>query len=149
MNMSIAEAAVRLLKYRAYSQYELRQKLLKQNYDDPAVDQAIEYLTERGYLNDAALCDMLLAKYAEINKYSLKESFVRLRRRGLPAALIKAKLADWDEEFEYHAALKFTLKHLNGNESHELGKVVRRLYAKGFKSEAVSKVLAHLMDMAP
>lgn len=149
MNMSIAEAAVRLLKYRAYSQYELRQKLLKQNYDDLAVDQAIEYLTERGYLNDAALCDMLLTKYAEISKYSSKESFVRLRRRGLPAALIKAKLSDWDEEFEYHAALKFALKHLNGNESRELSKVVRRLYAKGFKSETVSKVLARLRDMAP
>ncbi|SMC64597.1 regulatory protein RecX [Sporomusa malonica] len=149
MNMIIAEAAVRLLKFRAYSQYELKQKLLKQNYDELAVNQAIEYVTERGYLNDAALCNMLLAKYAEINKYSSKESFIRLRRRGLPAALIKAKLADWDEEFEYHAALKLALKHFSGDESQDMGKVVRRLYAKGFRSATVSKVLERLRDMAP
>ncbi|MDF2570703.1 MAG: recX [Sporomusa sp.] len=149
MNMNIAEAAVRFLKFRAYSQYELRQKLLNQNYDELSINEAIEYVTKRGYLDDAALCDMLLAKYAELNKYSLKEAFIRLRNRGLPAALINLKLADWDEEFEYHAALKLALKHYSGDESQDMHKVIRRLSTKGFKGSTVSKVLAHLRDMSP
>ncbi|HWR43084.1 regulatory protein RecX [Sporomusa sp.] len=147
--MDIAEVAIRLLKFRSHSQYELRQKLLKQGYDELAVNKAIEYVTERGYLNDAALCDMLLAKYAELNKYSLKESFLRLRRRGLPASLINAKLADWDENLEYQAALKLVTKHLRGDECQDMSKVIRRMSAKGFKAATVSKVLEHLRDMSP
>ena len=148
MNRKIADAAVALLKSRTYSQYELEQKLVQQGYDEVAVNTAIQYVTERGYLNDAALCDRLVEKYAEMNKYSLKESYIRLRRRGLPPALINEKLMNWDEEFEYQAALNLAKKYL-GSHDDNIPKLVRRLSAKGFKAGTVSKVLKHLKDMSP
>lgn len=149
MNRNIAEAAVKLLKIRTYSQQELEQKLLRQGYDEAAVGEAVEYVTKRGYLNDTALCDMLVERYAESNKYSLKETYLRLKRRGLPTALIKEKLADWDSDLEYQAAIKTAMKCLNSKEQQDLHKVIRRLSAKGFKAATVSKVLEHLRDMAP
>ncbi len=149
MNINISEAAVKLLKVRTYSQYELKQKLLKQGYDEDAVNQAVEYVTERGYLNDAALCDMLLAKYAEMNKYSFKESYIRLRRRGLPAALVSEKLRNWNEELEYQAAINLVKKYFDSHDNQNTPKIVRRLSAKGFKAGTVSKVLEHLRDMSP
>jgi SOS response regulatory protein OraA/RecX len=147
--MNIIEVAIRLLKFRSHSQDELEQKLLKHGYDELAVNQAIEYLTERGYLNDAALCDILIAKHAEMSKYSLQETFLRLRRKGLSADLIKTKLAEWDEEFEYQAALKLAAKYLRVNECEDVTKVIRRMSAKGYKATTVRKVLERLIDMAP
>lgn len=148
MNKKIADTAVALLKNRTYSQYELEQKLAQQGYDQDAVHAAIQYVTERGYLNDAVLCDRLLEKYAEMNKYSVKESYMRLRRRGLPAALINERLMSRDEEFEYQAALNLAQKYLACHEA-AMPKLVRRLAAKGFSPGTVSKVLKHLRDMSP
>jgi len=149
MNRNVSEAAVRLLKIRTYSQQELEQKLLKQGFDEVAVSEAIEYVTKRGYLNDAALCDMLVERYTESNKYSLKETYLRLRRRGLPTTMINEKLTDWDSNLEYQAAIKIAMKILHSKENPDLHKIIRRLSAKGFKAATVSKVLAHLKDMAP
>ena len=149
MNRNVSEAAVRLLKIRTYSQQELEQKLLKQGFDEVAVSEAIEYVTKRGYLNDAALCDMLVERYTESNKYSFKETYLRLRRRGLPTTMINEKLTDWDSNLEYQAAIKIAMKILHSKENPDLHKIIRRLSAKGFKAATVSKVLAHLKDMAP
>ena len=149
MNRNVSEAAVKLLNIRNYSQQELEQKLLKQGYDAEAVDEAVEYVTKRGYLNDAALCDMLIERLAESNKYSLKETCLRLRRRGLPIDLINEKLRDWDSNLEYQAAIKMAMKFSHNNENQDVHKLIRRLSAKGFKASTVSKVLEHLRDMAP
>lgn len=149
MNKDVHEAALKLLNFRSYSQYELQQKLLKQGYDAQAVQQAVEYVMERGYLNDAALCDMLLSQYAEINRYSLRETYARLRRRGLAAALITDRLATRDNIHEYQAALKLAQKYWRADDSQITGKIMRRLAAKGFKATTVNKVLEYLRDMLP
>ncbi|WP_425060933.1 Regulatory protein RecX [Sporomusa carbonis] len=150
MNINVTDAAVKLLKFRAYSQYELKNKLLKEGYEEMVVNQALKYVTERGYLDDAALCDMLLAKYAEINKYSLREVFVKLQRRGLPAALINEKLAGWNGEFvEYQAALRLVAKRFPDGQREDRRKVARYLSSKGFKAGTVGKVLEHLRNMSP
>ncbi len=149
MNTSISEAAIKLLRYRPYSKYELEQKLLNQGYGQAAVNQAIEYVVERGYLNDTALCDMLLTKYAEVSKYSLKEVYIKLRRRGLSSALIKERLADWDEMLEYQAAMNLAAKVLARDSSRDMRKIIRHLSGKGFKATTVTKVLERLRDMSP
>ncbi|QDR80585.1 regulatory protein RecX [Sporomusa termitida] len=147
--MNIVEAAVRILRVRAHSRYELEQKLLNQGYDELAVNQAVQYVTERGYLNDAALCDVLLDQYAQMNKYSLRETCLKLRRRGLPADLITAKLAERDGEFEYQAAFRLAARYFCAENGADMNKLIRRLAAKGFKTGTVRKVLERLRDMAP
>lgn len=143
------KAAAKLLTIRTYSQHELEQKLFKQGYDAAAVGEAVAYLTKRGYLNDAALCDMLVERYAEDNKYSLREIYMRLKHRGLAGSLIAEKLAVWDSELEYQAAKKLAVKLLDKNGGVDRQKVVRRLATKGFKAATVSKVLDYLTDIAP
>lgn len=147
--MNIVDAAVNMLRFRSHSQYELEQKLLNQGYDELAVNQAIQYVAERGYLNDAALCDALVERYAALNKYSLRETSLRLRRRGLPADLIAAKLTDLDGEFEFQAAFRLAARHFCAENSEDRNKLIRRLAAKGFKAGTVRKVLERLRDMAP
>jgi SOS response regulatory protein OraA/RecX len=92
---------------------------------------------------------MLLERYAESSKYSLRETYIRLRRRGLPPALINERLSNWDINFEYQAALKIAQKYFNSKRQEDLHKIIRRLSAKGFKAPTVSKVLAALRDMSP
>jgi len=149
MNERVVEAAVKILRIRNCSRHELVQKLLKQGYDEVEADKAVEYVTKRGYLNDAALCDMLLERYADSRKYSLKEIYFRLKNRGISTLLITEKLQNWDVELEYQAAIKIANKCLNSKDKQDLHKIIRRLSGKGFKAATVSKVLAHLQDMSP
>lgn len=150
MNEYITATAVKFLRIRNYSRHELMQKLLNKGYEEAAVAEAVEYVTKRGYLNDAALCDMLLEKYADSGKYSLKEIYFRLKSRGLTTSLITEKLEDWDANLEYQAAIKIAKKCLNSKDKQDLHKkIISRLSRKGFKAVTVSKVLADLQDMSP
>lgn len=149
MDKDAVAAAVRLLKFRSYSQQELWQKLIKQGYAEEPVQQAIDYVTERGYLNDAALCDMLVTRYTDSKKYSAKEIYIRLRRRGLPAALVNDRLTDQDAEAEYQAALQTAMKVLNSKGTQDTPKIIRRLASKGYKAATIRKVLDRLRDMVP
>lgn len=148
MNMDAVKAAIKILKFRTYSQQELEQKLLKQGYEEATVKDTVEYATKRGYLNDTALCDMLLEQYSDNNKYSLKEIYLRLKRRGLPSNLINEKLSSWDADHEYHAALKLVTKSFDNNDFQDRHKIVRRLANKGYKAATVRKVLEYLRDMS-
>lgn len=149
MNEHIVEAAVKFLKVRNYTRHELVRKLLNQGYEEAAVEKAVEYVAKRGYLNDAALCDMLLERYAASGKYSAQEIYYRLKNRGLATSLINEKLENWDVDLEFQAAVKIVRKCLNNKDQQDLHKIVRRLARKGFKAVTVSKVLAHLQDMSP
>ncbi|MBP2663180.1 MAG: recA 2 [Firmicutes bacterium] len=139
----------RALKFYASIRLDVRKAETLKQGNDVVGSRAVEYVTKRGYLNDAALCDMLIERLAESNKYSLKETCLRLRRRGLPIDLINEKLRDWDSNLEYQAAIKMAMKFSHNNENQDVHKLIRRLSAKGFKASTVSKVLEHLRDMAP
>ncbi|WP_218130610.1 regulatory protein RecX [Sporomusa acidovorans] len=147
--MDAVKAAIKILRFRTYSRQELEQKLLKQGYDEATVKDTLEYATKRGYLNDTALCNMLLAQYSENNKYSLKEIYLRLKRRGLPSNLINEKLSNWDADHEYHAALKLAVRYFDNNGLRDRHKIVRRLSNKGYNAATVRKVLEYLRDMSP
>ncbi|MBP2635892.1 MAG: recX [Firmicutes bacterium] len=149
MNEQIVEGAIKLLKIRNYSRHELVRKLLTQGYEEAAVREAVEYVAKRGYLNDAALCDMLLERYADNGKYSVQEIYFRLKNRGLSTSLINEKLENWDVDLEYQAAVKIVKKCLDSKDKQDLHKIVRRLSRKGFKAVTVSKVLAQLQDLSP
>ena len=51
------EIAVRSLSIRAYSQQEMYDKLKRSDCPEEVLTQVLQYLNERGYLNDAACCD--------------------------------------------------------------------------------------------
>lgn len=51
-NKSATEKAMELLLFKARTEYELRSKLQEREYSDEEIDEAIEYVSSFGYLND-------------------------------------------------------------------------------------------------
>ena len=82
MSVSATDRALRLLSYRAHSREELRRKLLQKGEDPEAVDTALDWCEERGFLNDEEYAAALVRKYAG-KGYEPWRIRAELRKRGI------------------------------------------------------------------
>lgn len=141
---SIKQAALRLLNRRGYSEKELRQKLQTQGFDDDSIYIVITFLQERGYLDDAALCAMLIDKLTASRKYSLNAIIMKLKQRGIPDSIISDHIKDCEKSFEFEAAFKIVSKRYASYNKSEQIKVSRYLMYKGFSGNTIMKVIEKL-----
>ncbi|BBB93107.1 MAG TPA: regulatory protein RecX [Methylomusa anaerophila] len=145
--------AVRWLAGKSYSVQELCHRLKKGGYTQEDIDKIVNHLSKRGYLNDAALCDLLLNKYYVNGNYSLRGAVARVKQRGIPDIYITAAvkrfdmdIADIDIEYiEYKHALRLVEKKLK--HASDLSKVCRYLAAKGFTRATIVRVLTELQKI--
>ncbi|SDF76163.1 regulatory protein RecX [Sporolituus thermophilus] len=137
--------ALRLLAGRAYSEQELRIKLLQRGYASYDVNCVVMELRERGYLDDAALCRFLLDKYRRAGKYGKQAIFSKLRQRGLPAKIVDEAAVSFDyyEEWEYAVKL---IRRRFGEDYSDSTAIIRYLGAKGFSRAAILQALRHVLQ---
>jgi regulatory protein len=140
------QAAVKLLAARDYSEQELRQRLTAAGYPAPAVDPAIADLTRRHYLDDAALCMRLAAKYQAAAKYGVNAIAARLKQRGLPQDLIQAALAGYDRAADTTRALELVQRRFPVPHAVPAGKIGRFLAGRGFAAGTIDEVLRQVCD---
>lgn len=86
------------LERKAYTVYEMRQKLLKKDYSAECVEQAVTYLQENGYLNDRDYAQRYANDAVELKKHGTMRIKNDLRRKGIAPELIEAVLADLEIE---------------------------------------------------
>lgn len=91
-NSDLLQTAYEILSRRAYSERELRQKLLQKGFDEDQINEVICYLSERGYLNDTALCGMLVRKYTNCGKYGKRAIMNKILQRGIPSDIVQSNI---------------------------------------------------------
>jgi regulatory protein len=135
---SAFETAVRLLKARAKSRASLEQALLQRGYDGASVSEAIERVTELGYLNDARFAEARArAKLAEGR--SIDDVRRRLEADGVEASLADqaargaAAEAGYDELLAARALVK--KRRVTGP------KAARLLASRGFSQDVIQRVV--------
>lgn len=136
----ILKAAVNILSRKLYSEYEIRCKLSSKGYTTTSIDIAIKELTKRGYIDDAALCDILIRKYYNASKYSQNYIILKLKGRGLDEHLIDSTLNKYTDFDEFTAAINALKKRYSNPETIETVKVTRYLLSKGFSFNTVNTI---------
>jgi len=138
--------ALQMLGRRAYSEYEMRQKLSNKEYAVDQIDDVISRLLSYGYINDPKLAAMLFKKHLQAGKYSLNNIICKLKQRGLPDDIIKnlANCYDYDEEVS--SAVKIVRSRFKSLNSVEKEKIYRFLGTRGFGAATISKVYQQLND---
>jgi len=145
--------AIGLLAYRARSSAELRRRLLRYDYAEESVDEAIEKIREAGLIDDAAFArDYAHARFA--NKgYGPARVRSELIARGVPRSAIDQAI---DEAFSDHeaiaeAALAFAQKR-QPSLQREADPLKRRkklfdaLRRRGFPTDVIGKVIAETLS---
>jgi regulatory protein len=98
------QAGMRLIEFRPRSIGELRQRLRRKEFPDPAIDYAIARLSEIGLLDDAAFSQQWVdtrRAFSPRGSLALRDE---LRRKGVPRDLIDAALTVDQEDAEEAAA---------------------------------------------
>ncbi len=146
-NLNKADAiryAYRLLSYRDRSEKELTDKLRWKGFSEEIIQQTINHLSEKGFINDTALA-LSLRRIAEDAKL-LGDRGVRifLQRRGISEELIRNVFTDNDSD-EVIRANKVVSKKLKAIENYSdeeiKEKMWRFLVRKGYSFDTINKIL--------
>lgn len=143
------EKAFSMLAIRARSVDELRQYLKKKNFSEKHIEETLDYMKEKGYLNDFDF-SVSFVKERMKNGKSGKDLIARdLYRKGVQRKTVlramKESGADiTDEEALYELAMKKFMSVKDKENS--LMKVSNFLRGRGFDYEAIGRVLKKIKN---
>ncbi len=131
-----------LLKYRARSEREIIGRLKKKNFSLSAIKKTINFLKEKGYLNDSEFVSSFIRE--EIRKgFGKSKIYFKLKSLGVEEDIIKKKIDSIDTA-HYKEKIKKIIEGLSKRYStskNKKGKIVRYLYQRGFALEDIIEIL--------
>ena len=132
------ETAVRLLARREYAERELRQKLLRQNFDPDSIAAAVATLKEKGYLNDAQFMQRTVERLVAEKRCGVRGIIAKLRQMGLNVS--NEEVREYcPEEVEWSIASQLVEKKFHVLDSELFPRIARFLVNRGFSAETVSR----------
>lgn len=135
-------SAVDFLAVRSYGTEELKMKLQRRGYSYEEINNAVELLTKRGYLDDATLCNSLFKEYCRAQKYSFNYILQKLMQKGFSRSIVESYKNQMDDEVEFRVAQKILLQKYKLPESVDAKLMMKYLYGKGFTSNVIEKAVS-------
>jgi regulatory protein len=139
--------ALRLLGYRPRSRSELKTRLRRNGFSDPAIDAAIERMADYGYVNDHDFATFWVENREQHRPRGKRLLKNELRQRGVPPEIIEETIeeADIDELSSARELARGRMERLRGLERD----VWRRrmagfLQRRGYGWDIVRQVLEEL-----
>jgi regulatory protein len=140
-------AALRLLAVRDRSGKEVRERLEKR-FSEEEVNDAVEFLTKLGYLDDLRYAENYVAYRNEFRPRGNYLLQMELRTKGVSDEIVERVLNS--EEKELGIALSFGEKYLERMGKVDVNAKRRRLYGalqrRGFSQSVVWQVVRQLLD---
>ena len=143
---------VNLIKDKDYTEYELRQKLLKSYYPTEAVDAAIIYAINNKFIDDRRYALNYVLFKAENKSRKYIEN--RLKVKGINDSLIEAACEEYycdNDNAELIQIEKLIKKKLSGKIASEITyeekqKIFSYLYRKGYTIDCINKAFNEFLD---
>ena len=151
----IKQKAFRLLGRRHHATSELRRKLWNKDYDQKLIDEVIEDLQKKGFLDDKEFIRAFMVEKSKSKNWSSKKIKGELFKRGVASKLIDEMLSKQPTESDLESAMKLAKKKyealLKRNlEPKELrNKLSTYLFSKGFEYDLIKEVCSKIMKYEP
>lgn len=139
--------AMNLLKSRTYTTFQLREKLEAGGYPGKIIDEAIDYVSSFGYVNDSQYA----IDFIEYNKETKSKNriFMDLYKKGIPRNMLEEAwndvVGDERAELEREQVIYWINKKNFSPKTaslQEKQKMMAFLYRKGFSNETIRSVLS-------
>lgn len=139
MNQEALDKAVKYLKVRMRSTYEISQFLRDKGFATEDIEEVLALLAKYNYVDDAAYAGAFIRDRLNFNPCGSKKIYAELRKRGVSGDIISGALAEnMSAEAEAAAAVKVALKqHTDSKE-----KLLRYLSGRGFTYAAAKNAAA-------
>ena len=148
----IRQRAFRLLGRRQHASFELSRKLWNKDYEQKLIDEVIDDLQKKGYLNDIEFIRAFVAEKSKTKNWSTKKIKSELLKRGIDLKLIDRMLNGQTVESDFENAMKLANKKyevlLKRNlERKDLrNKLSTYLFSKGFEYDLIKEVCRKLLN---
>ncbi|GAA0179166.1 recombination regulator RecX [Clostridium sediminicola] len=135
---------------RAYkTEKDIRDKLLRSEYNDETIERVIKFLKGYGFVDDEKYCNMYINdKIKKFGKNKIKHDLIK---KGIKEKVIENKLKIINTDIEIHGAKKVAQKKLKGiNNKYGkrvlYSKVGSYLATKGYSFDIINEILPPLID---
>lgn len=126
------DKALRLLTFRAHSEFELRQKLKMAGSQTDDIEKVMEFLTEYKLIDDESYARHIANDYANIKKFGKKRIYSELINKGIDRELCDLVLLELDID-EEEMLIPQMRKKLNGDfEQKSRDRAFRYFVTRGF-----------------
>ena len=140
------DAAFRLLRYRARSEAEVRNRLGRR-YGPEVIDQVITSLHDQGFLDDAAFASQWRdhrERRSPRGRGLLRQELLRL---GVSPEVVREALADFDaEDNAYRAGRGLAVRLADGEKSQFRQRLWAHLQRRGFDSGVIGEAVQRLWE---
>lgn len=134
---AVKERALRLLAFRAHSEYELRDKLAHDGASGEDIDSVIDFLYEYKLIDDSIYAARLAADLSNIKKYGRYRIVAELSRKGIPREII-AEVTDEMDTDEEEQLLPLMEKKLAGDfDQKSRDRAFRYFAARGYSFDDI------------
>ena len=147
----IKQRAFRLLGRRQHSSSELTRKLWNKDYEQKLIDEVIDDLQNKGYLDDKEFIRAFVAEKSKAKNWSSKKIKGELFKRGVASKLIDETLNDHPVESDLDSAMKLAKKKYEVLMKRKLepkdlrNKLSVYLFSKGFEYDLIREVSDRLI----
>ncbi len=143
---AVKERTLRLLAFRAHSEYELRDKLTHVGASAEHIDDVIEFLYEYKLIDDRIYAERLAADLSNIKKYGRYRIIAELSRKGIARDII-SEVTDAMETDEEEQLLPLMERKLGGNfDQKSRDRAFRYFAARGYSFEDIKAAYNRLKD---
>jgi len=147
----IKQRAFRLLGRRQHASFELSRKLWNKDYEQKLIDEVIEDLQKKGYLDDKEFIRAFVAEKRKTKNWSTKKIKSELLKRGIDSKLIDRMLNGQTVESDFENAMKLANKKYEVLMKRNLerkdlrNKLSTYLFSKGFDYELIKEACDRLI----
>lgn len=143
-------AATKTLGRRAMSSAELRDALLKREFDEHLVEEVIEHFEDRRFLDDFSLAETLTEKLRTTKKASASVISRKLTERQIPRHVIEQVIQTIDREEDHDILYELALERARKLGSLEPDVAKRRLFGylqrRGWGGPEVMNAVMRALD---
>ena len=140
--MSAKSVAVRLLSRREHSTLEIRDKLLKRDFDEAEIEQSIIELQKGGWLSDERFAEAYI-RMRQLKGFGPIRISMELNERGVKedivARFLQADDASWRQTLKQQYLKKYKNKSIE--DYNDKAKRLRFLQYRGFSMDMIFKVV--------
>ncbi len=144
----IKDKALKLLSSREHSRLELRQKLLRRDFNFSEIEPVLDELAERGFIDDERFAEEWIHSRKNSNPRGRFLIRAELKEKGVSSEIIEDKLNSMiSRSEEVEMAVELARKWLRGKDRDQKNienKLSRYLYRKGFSRDIIRDVTSHL-----
>lgn len=142
--MSAKSVAVRLLSRREHSAFEIRDKLLKRDFEESEIAQAIAELIQGDWLSDERFAEAYI-RMRQLKGFGPIRISMELNERGVEESIIDTYLHPHDVAWLQSLMKQYEKKYKNKTieDYNDKAKRIRFFQYRGFALDAICKVISY------